>query len=156
MDRGRALALERLEQLRVPCRPDDAEMLLAVARCSLRTKVEPELADALAPMVVDACKLIRREGRPLDLHMVEIMTMQHRAATETRLVRGLVLDHGGRHPGMPKKLKDCWVLTMNVSLEYEKTEVRIFSLSGSPRFLPSFLFLISLFAGQFRGSLCHC
>merc|ERR1712083_894391 len=38
-------------------------------------------------------------------------------------VRGLVLDHGGRHPDMPKRLENCFILTCNVSLEYEKTEV---------------------------------
>ena len=36
--------------------------------------------------------------------MVEVMHMQHKAGTDSRLVKGLVLDHGGRHPGMPKKL----------------------------------------------------
>ena len=49
--------------------------------------------------------------------------MVHKMATETRLVRGLVLDHGTRHPDMPKSLKNCYILTCNVSLEYEKTEV---------------------------------
>lgn len=49
--------------------------------------------------------------------------MVHRQANETRLVRGLVLDHGGRHPDMPNKLKNCHILTLNVSLEYEKTEI---------------------------------
>jgi T-complex protein 1 subunit zeta len=38
-------------------------------------------------------------------------------------VKGLVLDHGTRHPDMPKSLKNCYILTCNVSLEYEKTEV---------------------------------
>lgn len=36
---------------------------------------------------------------------------------------GLVLDHGGRHPDMPKSLKNCYILTCNVSMEYEKSEV---------------------------------
>jgi hypothetical protein len=65
--------------------------------------------------------------------MIEIMKMQHRTASETQLVRGLVLDHGARHPDMPKRLENAFVLTLNVSLEYEKTYV--FSLSrqhGSP------------------------
>jgi len=44
-------------------------------------------------------------------------------AAETRLVRGLVLDHGTRHPDMPKGLKKCYILTCNISLEYEKTEI---------------------------------
>lgn len=64
---------------------------------------------------------------PIDLHMVEIMKMQHRTASETQLVRGLVLDHGARHPDMPKRVENAYILTLNVSLEYEKTYV-IFSL----------------------------
>lgn len=35
-------------------------------------------------------------------------------------VAGLVLDHGARHPDMPKKVKNAYILTCNVSLEYEK------------------------------------
>jgi T-complex protein 1 subunit zeta len=60
---------------------------------------------------------------PIDLHMVEIMKMQHRTASETQLVRGLVLDHGARHPDMPKRVENAFILTLNVSLEYEKTWV---------------------------------
>ena len=58
---------------------------------------------------------------PIDLHMIEIMKMQHRTASETQLVRGLVLDHGARHPDMPKRVENAYILTLNVSLEYEKT-----------------------------------
>ena len=47
--------------------------------------------------------LFRKEGAPIDLHMVELMEMQHRSETDTQLVRGLVLDHGSRHPDMPKR-----------------------------------------------------
>lgn len=49
--------------------------------------------------------------------------MQHRSASDTQLIRGLALDHGARHPDMPKRLENCYILTMNVSLEYEKTEI---------------------------------
>jgi len=59
----------------------------------------------------------------IDLHMVEIMTMEHKLAADSTFVRGLVLDHASRHPDMPKKLKNCHVLTCNVSLEYEKSEI---------------------------------
>lgn len=41
----------------------------------------------------------------------------------SRLIKGLVLDHGARHPDMKKRVEDAYVLTCNVSLEYEKTEV---------------------------------
>merc|ERR1711963_796461 len=54
---------------------------------------------------------------------VEMMEMQHRSETDTSLIRGLVLDHGSRHPDMPKRLENCYILTCNVSLEYERSEV---------------------------------
>jgi len=59
----------------------------------------------------------------IDLHMIELMEMQHKTEMETNLIKGLVLDHGARHPDMPKRSENCYILTGNVSLEYEKTEV---------------------------------
>ena len=55
--------------------------------------------------------------------MVEIMHMIQQMSSDSRLVKGLVLDHGGRHPQMPKKLENCYILNCNVSLEFENTEV---------------------------------
>lgn len=74
-------------------------------------------------IVVDAVQLVALPEKPIDLFMVEIMHMQHKTSAETELIRGLVLDHGARHPDMPKFVKNCYILTCNVSLEYEKTEV---------------------------------
>jgi len=54
---------------------------------------------------------------------VELMHMRHKLDKDTRLVKGLVLDHGSRHPDMPKRLDDAHILTCNISLEYEKSEV---------------------------------
>lgn len=51
------------------------------------------------------------------------MEMQHKTALDTQLIKGLVLDHGSRHPDMPKRLENAYILTCNVSLEYEKSEV---------------------------------
>ncbi|KAJ1985258.1 T-complex protein 1 subunit zeta [Dimargaris verticillata] len=101
----------------------ERELLISVARTALRTKVDEHLADKLTEAVVDAVLAIKQDGQPADLHMVEIMKMMHRAETDSRFVRGLVLDHGARHPDMPKRVEDAYILTLNVSLEYEKTEV---------------------------------
>eukprot|EP00887_Chlorella_sp_A99_P001131 scaffold14.g1131.t1 len=81
------------------------------------------LADQLTDIVTDAVLLIQRPEQPIDLFMVEIMAMRHKLASDTRLVRGLVLDHGARHPDMPKRLENCYILNCNISLEYEKSEV---------------------------------
>lgn len=55
--------------------------------------------------------------------MIEVQKMQHRTAADTSLIRGLVLDHGARHPDMAKRVENAFILTLNVSLEYEKSEV---------------------------------
>ncbi|CAK7290359.1 T-complex protein 1 subunit zeta-2 [Vulpes lagopus] len=115
-------ALEVLEEVKVN-KEMKREILLDVARTSLQTKVHAELADVLIEAVVDSVLAIRRPGYPIDLFMVEIMEMKHKSETDTKLIRGLVLDHGARHPDMKKRVEDAFILTCNVSLEYEKTEV---------------------------------
>lgn len=35
------------------------------------------------------------------------MHMRHKLDQDTRLIKGLVLDHGARHPDMPKRLEVC-------------------------------------------------
>lgn len=71
-------------------------------------------------MCVDAVLSIYTPGQEIDLHMIEMIDMQHKTATETTLVKGLVLDHGSRHPDMPKKVENAYILTCNISMEYEK------------------------------------
>jgi T-complex protein 1 subunit zeta len=100
----------------------DRDLLIEVARTSLNTKIAPELANPLTEVVVDAVNCITRDGR-IDLHMIELMHMQHKMSTESKLIKGLVLDHGGRNSDLPSRLENCYIMCLNVSLEYEKTEV---------------------------------
>ena len=101
----------------------DRELLLSVARTSLATKLNGTLAEKLTPAIVDAVLSIYHPPAKPDLFMIEIMKMQHRTASDTSLIRGLALDHGARHPDMPKRVENAFILTLNVSLEYEKSEV---------------------------------
>ncbi|KZS98582.1 T-complex protein 1 zeta subunit [Sistotremastrum niveocremeum HHB9708] len=130
-DLAKTDALAFLDSFKVSSKLDRAT-LINVANTSLSTKLHAALAKQLAADIVDAVLAIRAPPpppgssdprEPIDLHMIEIMKMQHRTASETQLIRGLVLDHGARHPDMPKRLENAFILTLNVSLEYEKTEV---------------------------------
>lgn len=106
---------------------DDRDLLRCLACTSLKTKLDHDLADKIADAVVDAMQCIvppAASEAPVDLNMVEIMTMQRKMGTDSRFVNGLVLDHGGRHPDMPKVLTKCHIMTCNVTFEYEKTEVQ--------------------------------
>lgn len=83
--------------------------------------------------------------------LVPKQRQKHKLDRDTRLVRGLVLDHGARHPDMPKRLeaskydegedssatsttsngasqskgpsRPVYILTANIGLEYERSEV---------------------------------
>lgn len=119
------MALEFLEAYKVaqPNIYNDREMMSNVARASLRTKLAADVADRMADNVVDAMMAIAEDGTLVDLHMVEVMQMQHQSGADSTFINGLVLDHGSRHPDMPTNLRNVHILTCNVSMEYEKTEM---------------------------------
>ena len=122
IEKAKNRAVEFLETVKIK-KEINRELLISMAHNSLLTKLSADTTKQLEEVVVDAVMSIRNKDEPIDLHMVEVMHMKHKLSTDTKLVRGLVLDHGGRHPGMPHKLEHCYILTCNVSLEYEKTEV---------------------------------
>lgn len=115
-------ALVFLDKFKINKKMDRAT-LLSVARSSLSTKLHASVVENLMHYIVDAVLSVQRENEPIDLHMVEIMKMQHRTVTDTQLIKGLLLDHGTRHPDMMKRVENAYVLILNVSLEYEKTEI---------------------------------
>jgi T-complex protein 1 subunit zeta len=119
---AKAETLRFLEEFKLE-KEVDRELLLSVARTSLSTKLNRTLAERLTPAIVDAVLAIYHAPEKPDLHMVEIMTMQHQTGADTQLIKGLALDHGARHPDMPKRVENAYILTLNVSLEYEKSEI---------------------------------
>lgn len=108
--------LERIKKP-VPEALQNREVLDCVARTALRTKLPNELADLMTEAVVSSVQCIATPHMPVDLHMVEIMTIQNKLGSDSKFVRGLVLDHGARHPDMPKYLENCYIMTCNVSME---------------------------------------
>jgi len=119
---GKKKALEILDEMKITLtEAEKRDVLVKIAQTSLNTKLHAKMANQLTDICVDAMLSIDQKDR--DLHMIEIMEMQHRTEADSQLVKGIVMDHGGRHPDMPKALKNCYILTCNVSMEYEKTEV---------------------------------
>uniref|UniRef100_A0A6N2M4F5 T-complex protein 1 subunit zeta n=1 Tax=Salix viminalis TaxID=40686 RepID=A0A6N2M4F5_SALVM len=109
----------------------DREILKMVARTTIRTKLYEALADQLTDIVVNSVSVVsgvdilrllerRRLSQILTASIFEL-TMFYLFVQ----VEGLVLDHGSRHPDMKRRAENCFILTCNVSLEYEK---RIFLL----------------------------
>ncbi|BBH00113.1 TCP-1/cpn60 chaperonin family protein [Prunus dulcis] len=108
--------LQFIEKFKTPVvmgNEPDKEILKMVARTTLRTKLYEALADQLTDIVVNSVLCIRKPEESIDLFMVG----DYAHATQ---VEGLVLDHGSRHPDMKRWAENCYILTSNVSLEYEK------------------------------------
>ena len=110
------------------------DMLINLVKSVVGTKLSKEITTHLAKDIVEAVNIVRNNPtiQGIDLHMVEMMQMRHKTDLDTQLIRGLVLDHGPRHPDMPTSLTNCYILTLNVSLEYEKTEVNSGFFYNSP------------------------
>ena len=128
-DLAKKEALKVLDKFKIEDKQLSKSTLLNLSKTALKTKINRKLADQLAEICVDAIDTIKvmdkdgQKAKPIDLHMIEIMEMQHRSESDTQLVKGLVLDHGARHPDMKKSVTNAFILTCNVSLEYEKTTV---------------------------------
>ncbi|XP_074599149.1 chaperonin containing TCP1 subunit 6 isoform X2 [Brevipalpus obovatus] len=121
-DLAKKKSLEVLDSIKLPY-SGDRDRLVNIAATALSTKVPSKMVKNLTEICVDAVLAIHSEGKPIDLFMIEIMEMQHRSEEDTALVRGLVMDHGARHPDMKKLVNNAYILTCNCSLEYEKTTV---------------------------------
>ncbi|KAJ6397243.1 hypothetical protein OIU84_016997 [Salix udensis] len=90
-----------------------------VARTTIRTKLYEALADQLTDIVVNSPQ------EAIDLFMIRSTFQEIDDWFEFKKsqVEGLVLDHGSRHPDMKRRAENCFILTCNVSLEYEKSEI---------------------------------
>ena len=80
-EEAKKIALETLEAMKINFTDEDKrDILMKISSTSLHTKVHPTIAKNLTDICVDACLSIKpEEGREeIDLHMVEIMEMQHR------------------------------------------------------------------------------
>jgi T-complex protein 1 subunit zeta len=100
------------------------DLLISIALTSLATKLDYDSSLLLSDAVVSAVQCIYPgPSQPIDLHRIEVMPMP-RSTNHSRFVNGIVLDHGARHPDMPDVLQNCKIMTLNTSLEYEKTETQ--------------------------------
>lgn len=100
----------------------DSQFLNIMCQNMLNTKLPSELSAKVSSICSQAVDYVRDDNH-FDSTMVEIIKFQSGSPSESEIVKGLVLDHGGRHLMMPKRITNAGVLLLNVSLEFEKTEI---------------------------------
>jgi thermosome len=118
-------ALETLEKIALPVSPTGKEFLLKVAATSMASKLVAEKKEHLAKIAVEAVLNVAHkigETYLVDLDDITIEKKPGESLTETRLIKGLVLDKEVVHSDMPKRVENAKIVLLENALEIEKTE----------------------------------
>ena len=118
-------ALETLERIAIKVSPTDKEPLKKVAMTSMASKLVAENRDMLADIAVDAVLYVAQkvgEEYRADLDDIMVEKKPGESITDTKLIKGLVLDKEVVHPGMPKRVEKARIALLDTALEVEKTE----------------------------------
>jgi len=135
-------ALEVLEKIAIPVDPTDRESLKKVAMTSMASKLVSENKEQLADIAVDAILHVARkvgEEYRVDLDDIMVEKKPGESITETKLIKGIVLDKEVVHSGMPKRVENAKIALLNCPLEVEKTEFDSKIHIESPEEMEAFL-----------------
>lgn len=135
-------AIEFLNEIAIKVKPGDKETLRQVAETSMQTKLVASESGELASMIVDAMlQIADRSGSTykIDIDDLKVEKKPGGSTSDTRLIKGIVLDKEVVHSGMPKRIENAKIALVNSPLEIEKTEfsaeIRISDPSQMKRFL---------------------
>jgi len=118
-------ALETLEKIAIPTTPTDKEVLKKVAMTSMASKLVAEYREQLAEIAVEAISHVAQKVESeyrADLDDIMVEKKPGESITDTKLIKGIVLDKEVVHPGMPKRIEKAKIALLDVALEVEKTE----------------------------------
>jgi thermosome len=118
-------ALKILEQIAEKVDPKDRKMLKKVSKTTMASKLISSHSEHLSDVSVDAVLQIAEPsngGYKVDLDMIKVEKKPGASMTDTRLVKGLIIDKEVVHDGMPKLVKDAKIGLLNAAMEIEKTE----------------------------------
>ncbi len=118
-------ALKFLEEISIKVDPRDRGTLKKVAMTSLASKLVAGYSGYIADLAIDAILQVAEEvdgGYEVDLDMVKMEKKPGGSLTDTRLIRGLVIDKEVVHSDMPKLVRKAKIGLLNAAMEIEKTE----------------------------------
>jgi len=120
-----AEALKILDAIAEKVDPKDKKMLKKVAMTTMASKLISGYSDHLGDIAVDAVLQIAEEsngGYKVDLDNIKVEKKPGASMTDTKLIKGLIIDKEVVHDGMPKVVKDAKIGLLNAAMEIEKTE----------------------------------
>ncbi|OYT66237.1 thermosome subunit [Candidatus Bathyarchaeota archaeon ex4484_205] len=123
--RASAKALKILKDIAEKVDPIDKKVLKKIAMTSMASKIVKENSEELADIVVNAILEVaeERDGKyHVTVDDVKVEKKAGASLSETKLIRGIVLDKEVVHSGMPKRVEGAKIALLNCPLEIEKTE----------------------------------
>ena len=134
--------LETLEKIAIPVKPKDKAFLKKVAMTAMASKLVAENREPLAEIASSAILSVAQEVEGqyrADLDDILIEKKAGDSLTDTRIIKGIVLDKEVAHPGMPKRAENAKIALLNSALEVKKTEFDAKINIESPEQMEAFL-----------------
>ena len=136
-------AREEVDNIAEPVDPDDEDLIQKVAETSMTGKGAELEKEVLADLVVRAIQGVTVEAddgsHVVDLANLNIETRTGRAAGESELLSGAVIDKDPVHDDMPTDFESADVLLLNDPIEVEEADVDTSVNVDSPDQLQKFL-----------------
>jgi len=135
-------ALEMLETIAITVEPKDKGYLKKVAMTSMASKLVAENREQLAEIAVEAVlDVAEKVGDEIRVDLDDIMVEKKpgESVTDTKLIKGIILDKEVVHPGMPKRVENAKIALLDTALEVEKTEFDAKINIETPEQMESFL-----------------
>jgi thermosome len=118
-------ALETLENIAIPVKPEGKAFLKKVAATSMASKLVAERKEQLADIAVEAILNVAQKAGAdylVDLDDIMVEKKPGESMSETKLIEGVVLDKEVVHSGMPKRVEKAKIALLESALEIKKTE----------------------------------
>jgi len=136
-------ALEVLDKIAIKVPATDKKWLQKIAKTSMASKLISGDSAQLSQIAVDAMSTVMEQNAEgdytVDLDNVKVEKKSGGSISDTKLIKGIVLDKEVVHAGMPKRIEDAKIALVNSPLEIEKTEfsaeIRINDPTQMKRFL---------------------
>ena len=136
------MATKYLDKIAIKVQSNDKIMLRKIAEVALATKLVGEQRKLLANLVVEAVLTVAemKSGKyVVDIEDVKIEKKAGGSVSDTRLIKGLVIDKEVVHTRMPKHMDNAKIALIIKPLEIEKTEFDSKLSIASPEQLESFI-----------------
>ena len=119
------MAIENLNQLSKPVDLKEKATLKKIAFTAMSGKGTDEVKEHFAELAIEAVKQVmekRGQADFADLDNVLLFKRVTTRLTDTRLIKGIVLDKEVAHTRMPKRMENAKIALIDCELDVEKTE----------------------------------